>query len=299
MPINVYKRDARNSLGDAIIAGTQGFMQGQDYKRKRQEQALADALNQANLRKIGREESLYDPEFEKLKRQAELEKMQSEALLSKAKSSRLSTLMPVAQSGGQSPLMPTAQGGAATPLMPNGKLVPKTYDEYGLPASYYDPQQELELKRMEDEQKPLSREAAAGLQGAEQSLEQIQKIKSLANERNFGNLKQGVGKIRMATNLGLNQPGSIRRAVTNFVTAGTAPKLFQTSDDQKSFELAVKILGPAPCDIHRNAAPKPLACSLRLILAPSFFFPFSKCEAQIFFCKLAALRVKTDKPLTP
>ena len=62
MPIQIYRRQQPqdDSLAQAIIAGTQGFIQGRGLREKSAEKSLANLYRESQLRKLQREEDSYN-----------------------------------------------------------------------------------------------------------------------------------------------------------------------------------------------------------------------------------------------
>lgn len=275
-------------FGDAI----KSFSEGQQIKQKKQSDSIDALLKQAQLKEAGYDiqetpgrfggssQTLVRDDNYVGTKQLERQKLQTENELNQFKLNRMKG-SPVFGGGAGAATF----GGAPSGATPKGNLVPKTWDEYGLPSGYYDPQAELDQKKREEDQKmefelkkPLSAEGSTKLEGARQSLEQAKAVKALANEQNFGELKKGVGKIRMATSFGLNQPGSVKGALTNFATAGLAPKIFKTSDEQKKFELAVNLIAENNLRSKTGAAaptPEQIREEARQLLADDSFQSFT------------------------
>ena len=127
----------------------------------------------------------------------------------------------------------------------NGKFTMNPSGKWVINPDYFNEEKERkkqEIKREYELTKPLAAEGAVKLEGSIQSLAQAGKIREITNEKNFGNMKKGVSKIRMANQFGLNQPGSIRGALTDWATGGVARGIFKTDDTQKKFELALNLI---------------------------------------------------------
>lgn len=216
-------------FGDAV----KSFQEGADWRRKRSQDSIDQALKQAQLQEAGftydGNTLTRDPGYVSAKA-LERKKLENENALSDFKLKRLNGF----GSGAGYPNGAQAFGG--------GNLVPKSYDEYGLPNSFYDPQAELEQKAKEESQKPLSAEASGKLEGARQTFEQIQAVKALANKDNFEKRKAGVTKIRFGNKFGITDPSSIKGAIINTVGFGIPKQMVKTSDDDKKFELAVNLI---------------------------------------------------------
>ena len=88
MPINIYRREADNSRGNAISALANGVLQGQQLKQKKQQDELNQLLLAAKVGELTRK---------------------TEALG-----------QPAPERGGGLPLMPGMGGGQGGPLMPGG-----------------------------------------------------------------------------------------------------------------------------------------------------------------------------------
>jgi hypothetical protein len=136
-------------------------------------------------------------------------------------------------------------------------------------------QQKLEY----DKQKPLSGEAATKFGGARQSAEQVGIVKGMTNEDNFGRMKKGIANIRMARNLGLNQPGSIRGSIVQSmpIVGPIAKHLFKTDDQQKKFELAVNLIAENNVRAKSGAAvpePEQVREELRQLMSDDSFVSF-------------------------
>lgn len=54
MPIRFYRRQESNTLGDAILAGMQGWTQGVELRRKSEKDAIANAYMLAKIRELQR-----------------------------------------------------------------------------------------------------------------------------------------------------------------------------------------------------------------------------------------------------
>lgn len=224
-----------NSVHEGIMNALASLERGQERKRKFEDQNYDRAVKEATLREAGfnirRDNGGFqierDPEYVS-KTALEKNKLQLENKLNQFRLDR-------------------ANQGIGFNASPN--LKPKSYDEFGMPKDYVDVEQELAQKRKEEElkrefelQKPLSDTASGRLAGSKQVIEQVAKLRSMTNPQNFGNMKQGVSKIKIGQKLGITDPSSIRGAVVNAASLGTAPMLVKTSDEQKQFELAVNLI---------------------------------------------------------
>lgn len=219
------------SVHEGIMNALASLERGQERKRKFEDQNYDRAVKEATLREAGfnirRDNGGFqierDPGYVSTKA---LERQKLQQDLEDQKSAR------AAMFGGGSVT------GAIGPK-PIAKSIKFGGQEFINPAaSAY----ELEQKRLENVQKPLSDTASGRLAGSKQVIEQVGKLRSMTNPQNFGNMKQGVSKIKIGQKLGITDPSSIRGAVVNAASLGTAPMLVKTSDEQKKFELAVNLI---------------------------------------------------------
>lgn len=250
MPVNFYRREPNNQAGDSILGAVQGFLQGRKLKQENADASLARAYQQAQIDELRRKtEGLNAPAPEGYVRDPYSGDLKED----------LSAPLNI---GNGNP------GGLIPKTVTRGKV------QYIVPAGA---EYEMEQKRLEDAQKPLSAEGAVKYEGAKQSVEQAGTVRRLVNETNFPKMKAGVSKIRVASKLGLNQPGSVRGNLTDFVTGGVARALFKTNDEQKQFELAVNLIAENNVRAKSGAAvpePEQVREEARQLLADDSFKSF-------------------------
>lgn len=231
----MYSDDIVEMSNQSGIAAADRALRARELDRQARQDRLDNALKEAQLQEAG-----YSFDGNNITQQPgylstkalEREKLQRENALADFKLNRLRNAPTFG--GGQT----SGFGGGASP----GSLVPKSFDEYGLPNSYYDPQAELEQKAKEESQKPLSAEASGKFEGARQTVEQIGAVRNLANKENFENRKKGYTKIKMGQKFGITDPTSIRGNIINTIGFGIPKQAVKTSDEDKKFELAVNLI---------------------------------------------------------
>lgn len=135
MPIQIIQR--RNTIGDAITQGTQGFLRGRDMRLQNEELSLARAFKEAQIRELNRKTEalnapIEDPNY-----------FRDPVTLKLIKKTQM-------------------QGGGGI----NPNLTPTKFDKYGNPKEYTD-----------YETKALSGDAARSYSGAVQGLGNIENIK--------------------------------------------------------------------------------------------------------------------------
>lgn len=60
MPVQIYKkRNPNNAIGDAILAGTQGFVQGRQMREQTEDRSIANQYKQAQIGELNRKASAY------------------------------------------------------------------------------------------------------------------------------------------------------------------------------------------------------------------------------------------------
>lgn len=224
-----------------------------DRALKAKQDRLDNALKQAQLQEAGYQINggnafgdvtlSRDPGFQSVKA-LERKKLENENSLSDFKINRLKN----------SPTFGGGAGSSGGTGFGGAPLVAKTYDEYGLPNTYYDPQAELAQDAAKEAQKPLSAEAATKLEGAKQTIEQIGAARALANQDNFQDRKSGYTKIKMGQKFGVTDPTSIKGNLINAIGFGVPKKLVATSDDDKKFELAVNLIAENSLRARTGAA---------------------------------------------
>jgi len=249
MPIQIYKKEPDNRYGDAILGATQGFMAGQKLKKENADASLARAYQMAQIQELQRKtQGMNAPAPEGYVRDPYSGDLKED----------LSTPLNI---GGQ-------PGGLIPKTVTRGKV------QYIVPAGA---EYEMEQKRLEEAQKPLGADATVKYEGAKQSLQQAGNVRNITNETNFPMLKQGVSKIRVASKLGLNQPGSVRGSIIDFATGGMARGFFKTNDEQKKFELAVNLIAENNVRAKSGAAvpePEQVREEARQLLSDDSFTSF-------------------------
>ena len=137
MPIQIYRRQNQDDeLAQAIMAGTQGFVQGRQMKQQNEEKSIANALMAAKIQELQRKtQALSEPTPEGYFRDT--------------------------YSGKLHKTLPSVGG----PGNMNPNLTATKFDAYGRPKEYQD-----------YSTKPISGEAAGKLAGAQQGLKNTQEI---------------------------------------------------------------------------------------------------------------------------